>query len=42
MNLVVLSGRLKKDPQEMPSRDGSTVAVAKYTLIVDGVIHEIN
>ena len=35
MNLVVLSGRLKKDPQELPSRDGSSVAVVKYTLIVE-------
>lgn len=34
MNLVILSGRLKKDPKEMPRGDGSSVAVVKYTLVV--------
>ena len=35
MNLVVLSGRLKKNPIEMLGRDGSSVAVVKYTLVVE-------
>lgn len=35
MNLVILSGRLKKNPIEMPGRDGSSVAVVKYTLVVE-------
>lgn len=35
MNLVILSGRLKKGPVEMPGRDGSSVAVVKYTLVVE-------
>ena len=35
MNLVFLSGRLKKNPIEMPGRDGSSVAVVKYTLVVE-------
>lgn len=35
MNLVILSGRLKKDPQEMLGGNGSSVAVVKYTLVVE-------
>lgn len=40
MNLVFLSGRLKKDPQEMPGGDGPSVAVVKYTLVVERKEHE--
>lgn len=39
MNLVVLSGRLKRDPQEIPDGDSSAVAVVKYTLIVERKEH---
>ncbi len=35
MNLVILSGRLKKDPVEMSRENGSSVAVVKYTLVVE-------
>lgn len=40
MNLVILSGRLKKDPMEMPGGNDSSVAVVKYTLIVERKEHE--
>ena len=40
MNLVILSGRLKKNPQEMPGGDRASVAVVKYTLVVERKEHE--
>ena len=35
MNLVFFFFFLKKNPIEMPGRDGSSVAVVKYTLVVE-------